>query len=85
MINAQDIKIGTCIRMDGKTYDLQFSPDSLAEFDAMVPEKDFDEAALSDRQPTPAEQIAVLADLCEKGWVTRAEFEQAKARLLAQI
>ena len=74
-----------CIRMDGKTYDLQFSPDSLAAFDAMVPEKDFDEAALSDRQPTPAEQIAVLADLCEKGWVSRAEFEQAKARLLAQI
>ena len=51
----------------------------------MVLEKDFDEAALSDRQPTPAEQIAVLADLCEKGWVSRAEFEQAKARLLAQI
>lgn len=74
-----------CVRMDGKTYDLQFSPDSLAAFDAMVPEKEFDEAALSDRQPTPAEQIAVLADLCEKGWVSRVEFEQAKTRLLAQI
>lgn len=74
-----------CVRMDGKTYDLQFSPDSLAAFDAMVPEKDFDEAALSDRQPTPAEQIALLAGLCEKGWVSRTEFEQAKAKLLAQI
>lgn len=74
-----------CVRMDGRTYDLQFSPDSLAAFDAMVPEREFDEAALSDRQPTPAEQIALLAGLCEKGWVSRAEFEQAKAKLLAQI
>ena len=77
--------VEVCVRMDGKTYDLQFSPDSLAAFDAMVPEKEFDEAALSDRQRTPAEQIAILAGLCEKGWVSRAEFEQAKARLLAQI
>nr|WP_302649495.1 SHOCT domain-containing protein [uncultured Agathobaculum sp.] len=74
-----------CVRMADKTYDLQFSPDSLAAFDAMVPEREFDEAALSDRQPTPAEQIAILARLCEQGWVTRAEFEQAKAKLLTQI
>ena len=74
-----------CVRMADKTYDLQFSPDSLAAFDAMVPEREFDEAALSDRQPAPAEQIAILARLCEQGWVTRAEFEQAKAKLLTQI
>ena len=38
--------------------------------------------ALSDRTPTPVEQLSVLAGLCERGFVTREEFEQAKARLL---
>lgn len=77
--------VEVCVRMNGKTYDMEFTPDSLAAFDAMVPEREFDEAALNDRAPTPAEELAILAALCEKGYVTREEFDRAKERLLEKI
>ena len=41
--------------------------------------------ALTDRTPTPVEQLDILAGLCDRGFVTREEFEQAKARLLGKI
>ena len=62
-----------------------FTPDSLAAFDALVRNREFDEVALSDRTPTPVEQLDILAGLCDRGFVTREEFEQAKARLLGKI
>lgn len=77
--------VEVCVRMEGRTYDLEFTPNSLAAFDAMVPEREFDEAALTDRAPTPTEELAVLASLCEKGYVTREEFDRAKERLLEKI
>ena len=46
---------------------------------------EFDEVALTDRTPTPVEQLDILAGLCGRGFVTREEFEQAKARLLGKI
>ena len=73
------------VQWENRRVDLRFSPDSLAAFDALIPEKEFDEVALSDRTPTPVEQLSVLAGLCERGFVTREEFEQAKARLLGKI
>lgn len=73
------------VQWENRRVDLRFSPDSLAAFDALILEKEFDEVALSDRTPTPVEQLSVLAGLCERGFVTREEFEQAKARLLGKI
>lgn len=73
------------VQWENRRVDLQFSPDSLAALDALIPEKEFDEVALSDRTPTPVEQLNILAGLCERGFVTREEFEQAKARLLGKI
>ena len=73
------------VQWENRRVDLQFSPDSLAAFDALIPEKEFDEVALSDRTPTPVEQLDILAGLCDRGFVTREEFEQAKARLLGKI
>lgn len=73
------------VQWENRRVDLRFSPDSLAAFDALISEKEFDEVALSDRTPTPVEQLSVLAGLCERGFVTREEFEQAKARLLGKI
>ena len=73
------------VQWENRRVDLQFSPDSLAALDALIPEKEFDEVALSDRTPTPVEQLDILAGLCDRGFVTREEFEQAKARLLGKI
>lgn len=73
------------VQWENRRVDLRFSPDSLAAFDALIPEKEFDEVALSDRTPTPVEQLDILAGLCGRGFVTREEFEQAKARLLGKI
>ena len=47
--------------------------------------KEFDELAVSGREPTPVEQLDLLAGLCERGFVTCEEFEQAKVRLLGKI
>lgn len=73
------------VQWKNKRVDLRFSPDSLSAFDALIPEREFDEVALSDREPTPVEQLDLLAGLCERGFVTREEFEQAKVRLLGKI
>ena len=73
------------VQWENRRADLQFSPDSLAAFDALIPEKEFDELAVSGREPTPVEQLDLLAGLCERGFVTREEFEQAKVRLLGKI
>lgn len=73
------------VQWENRRVDLRFSPDSLAAFDALIPEKEFDEVALTDRTPTPVEQLDILAGLCDRGFVTREEFEQAKARLLGKI
>ena len=73
------------VQWENRRVDLRFSPDSLAAFGALIPEKEFDEVALSDRTPTPVEQLDILAGLCDRGFVTREEFEQAKARLLGKI
>ena len=73
------------VRADGGFCEVQFAPDSLAAFDALIPNLEFDEVALTDRTPTPVEQLDILAGLCDRGFVTREEFEQAKARLLGKI
>ena len=73
------------VQWENRRADLQFSPDSLAAFDALIPEKEFDELAVSGREPTPVEQLDLLAGLCERGFVTCEEFEQAKVRLLGKI
>ena len=73
------------VRVNGGFCEMQFTPDSLAVFDALIPNLEFDEVALTDRTPTPVEQLDILAGLCDRGFVTREEFEQAKARLLGKI
>ena len=73
------------VRVNGGFCEMQFAPDSLAVFDALIPNLEFDEVALTDRTPTPVEQLDILAGLCGRGFVTREEFEQAKARLLGKI
>ena len=73
------------VRANGGFCEVQFTPDSLAAFDALIPNLEFDEVALTDRTPTPVEQLDILAGLCDRGFVTREEFEQAKARLLDKI
>lgn len=73
------------VRVNGGFCEVQFAPDSLAVFDALIPNLEFDEVALTDRTPTPVEQLDILAGLCDRGFVTREEFEQAKARLLGKI
>lgn len=73
------------VRVSGGFCEVQFAPDSLAAFDALIPNLEFDEVALNDRTPTPIEQLDLLAGLCERGFVTREEFEQAKARLLEKV
>ena len=73
------------VRVNSGFCEVQFAPDSLAVFDALIPNLEFDEVALTDRTPTPVEQLDILAGLCGRGFVTREEFEQAKARLLGKI
>lgn len=71
------------INWQGKRHKLRFSSDSLAAFNALIPDKDFDETVF--RAPTAAEQLASLADLCERGYLTRAEFDAIKQKLLREI
>ena len=73
------------VRVNGGFCEVQLAPDSLAAFDALIPNLEFDEVALTDRTPTPVEQLDILAGLCDRGFVTREEFEQAKARLFGKI
>ncbi len=73
------------VRGSGGFCDVQFAPDSLAAFDALIPDLEFDEVALTDRTPTPIERLNILAGLCDRGFVTREEFEQAKVRLLEKL
>ena len=75
------------LRVRGKTgaWTCGFRRTAFAAFGALIPKKEFDEVALSDRTPTPVEQLDILAGLCDRGFVTREEFEQAKARLLGKI
>ena len=44
------------VRVNGGFCEMQFTPDSLAVFDALIPNLEFDEVALTDRTPTPVEQ-----------------------------
>ena len=44
------------VRVNGGFCEMQFAPDSLAVFDALIPNLEFDEVALTDRTPTPVEQ-----------------------------
>ena len=53
------------VRVNGGFCEMQFTPDSLAVFDALIPNLEFDEVALTDRTPTPVEQLDILAGLCE--------------------
>lgn len=71
------------VHWQGQRHKLRFSPDSLAAFDALLPEKDFEDAVF--RAPTAAEQLASLADLCARGYLTRAEFDAVKQKLLREI
>ena len=74
---------GEKVTTDGADYISQLTTHAIEYFAAV--EKEFDELAVSGREPTPVEQLDLLAGLCERGFVTREEFEQAKVRLLGKI
>ena len=50
------------VRVNGGFCEMQFTPDSLAVFDALIPNLEFDEVALTDRTPTPVEQLISSPD-----------------------
>lgn len=50
------------VRVNGGFCEMQFTPDSLAVFDALIPNLEFDEVALTDRTPTPVEQLVSSPD-----------------------
>lgn len=72
------------VRLHGRRAALRFSYESLAAWEALVPEKSFENQP-GLREPTIAEQIEILANVCERGYLTREEFETAKAKLLARL
>ena len=66
------------VRVNGGFCEMQFTPDSLAVFDALIPNLEFDEVALTDRTPTPVEQLDILAGLCDRGFVTRKNLSRRR-------
>lgn len=75
---------------DGRTF--QLSHDSLDSLRSLMPEKEFGQPqaqvmpqTVQGREPTPVEQLKILADLVDRGYLSREEYDAAKAKLLAQI
>lgn len=74
------------VEWEGRPATLEFAFEALAVFEALVPGLSFEERATAGaREPTVAEQIEILANLCDRGRLTEAEYEEAKRRLLAKL
>jgi len=71
----------------GISYTLRFAADAIPAFEALLPEKTAaaEGSPRPEREPTPAEQLEILANLVDRGYLTRAEFDEAKPRLLAKL
>lgn len=77
---------------DGRMLKLSYS--SLDSLRHLMPEKEFDKLPLQaakvpqtvqGREPTPVEQLKILADLVDRGYLSREEYDAAKVRLLEKI
>ncbi|MGE4548537.1 MAG: hypothetical protein AB7C89_03170 [Intestinibacillus sp.] len=73
------------VRYAEKTAEMQFGYSALEAFEALIPEKAAQHQAQATREPTVAEQIEILANVCERGYLTREEFEGAKRKLLDKL
>ena len=75
------------VLQDGR--ELRLSYDSLDSLRELMPEKAFERLAAArtgeGREPTPVEQLKILADLVDRGYLTREEYDVAKSRLLAKL
>ncbi len=76
----------------GTLHTLRFRTKAIEVFERLIPEKQYRETSAwplpeqaEGREPTPAEQLEILAGLVDRGYLTRAEFEEAKPRLLAKL
>ena len=76
----------------GTLHTLRFRTKAIEVFERLIPEKQYHETSAgplpeqaAGREPTPAEQLEILAGLVDRGYLTRAEFEEAKPRLLAKL
>lgn len=72
------------VRLDGRRTVLEFARDAAEVLEKLIPEKAAENLP-GEREPTIPEQIEILANVCDRGYLTRAEFEAAKARLLARL
>ena len=74
------------VQLAGKLCTLRLKPDALEVLHSVLLGYAFEQLAIRGRDEsqaqTPAEQLGMLADLLDRGYLTRAEFEEAKARLL---
>lgn len=77
---------------DGRMLKLSYS--SLDSLRQLMPEKEFDKLPLQaqkapqtvqGREPTTVEQLKILADLVDRGYLSREEYDAAKVRLLEKI
>lgn len=87
-----DNRYAELVLADHRTLKLPYS--SLDSLHKLMPEKEFDKLAtqskaassvVSGREPTPVEQLKILADLVDRGYLTREEYDAAKPRLLEKL
>lgn len=87
-----DNRYAELVLADHRTLRLSYS--SLDSLHKLMPEKEFDKLATqskpvppaaSGREPTPVEQLKILADLVDRGYLTRAEYDAAKPKLLGKL
>lgn len=79
------------VLQDGRVLELSY--DSLDSLRALIPEKAFEKLAIqpapapdmNGREPTPVEQLKILADLVDRGYLSREEYDAAKPRLLGKL
>lgn len=72
------------VRWHGRRAELEFDSKAAEVFTRLMPEKS-EENLPTDREPTIPEQIEILANICDRGYLTREEFEEAKQKLLKKL
>ncbi len=72
------------VRWNGQRVNLEFHPKAEEIFRQLIPEKS-EENLVMGREPTIPEQIEILANICDRGYLTREEFEEAKQKLLKKL
>ena len=72
------------VRWHGRRVELEFDSKAAEVFTRLMPEKS-EENLPADREPTILEQIEILANICDRGYLTREEFEEAKQKLLKKL